>query len=168
MSDEFSRLEQFASNHRSEFDSEEPTTGHELRFAKRMKAAKVKRHWLYYISAAAAVALLLVSVSLFNRHTSCPMSEEMLEVQQYYSSILRLEQSKLEKVLACVDEQTRAEVMSDVKQMLSESAISTNFLCYEQNNPIVIAALVQEYNSKIEQLQRLELLLQNSNPCNEV
>lgn len=161
-------LEQFVNNHRSEFDSEEPSAGHELRFAKRMKAAKVKRRRLYCISAA-AVALLLVGVSIFYpRQEACPMSEEMREVQQYYGSLLLREQDKLNAALTCVDAQTREEVTNDVEQMLSESTISAGSLCHEQNNPIVIAALVTEYSSKIEQLQRLELMLKNSNPCNEV
>ncbi len=159
-------LEQFVNNHRGEFDSEEPTAGHELRFAKKMQSATVKQRWLYYISAAAAVALLLVGVSIFySQPKECPVSEEMREVQQYYGSLLMLEQNKLNKILACTDEKTRAEVLSDVEQMLSESAISASSLCYD--NPTVVAALVTEYHSKIEQLQRLELMLQNSNPCNE-
>ncbi|MDR1225626.1 MAG: hypothetical protein LBK47_01850 [Prevotellaceae bacterium] len=161
-------LEQFVNNHRDEFDSEEPTIGHELRFAKKIKPSKAKRRWIYYVSAAAAVALLVVSVKVFNRHDVCRPSEEVLGVQQYYSGVLMLEQDKLDKILACVDEQTRTEVMDDVEQMLSESAISASSLCHEQNNPVVIGALVEEYLYKIEHLQELGQLLQKNNPCSEI
>ncbi|MDR2937599.1 MAG: hypothetical protein LBU92_01505 [Prevotellaceae bacterium] len=162
-------LEQFVNNHRPEFDSEEPAAGHVLRFAKRMKAAKVKHYRLRYLSAAAAVALLLVGVGIFYQQQKCPMSEEMREVQQHYGKLLLLEQEKLNAVLAKVDAQTRKEVMSDVRQMLSESAISTNnLLCYEKSNPTVVAALVTEYTSKIEQLQLLEQVLQSNEMQQEV
>ena len=164
------QLDDYIKNNADKFNDEEPPEGHRQRFEQRLKGISVKKRNKIpilknaYFYPAAAIIIGITSGLLFlarsgNAAHICLLSEEMLETQNYYASELDTNVERLKKILADVDADARAEVMTEVEIIMEDSEKLPPVLC--NNNDESFNVLVNFYNSKINTVQNIILIMES-------
>ena len=155
------KLKEYTKNNRRQFDDMEPADGHMERFAARLSAQKKqpKRPIRILVTAitgiAAAVLIMLMVLPLGQTDdNSCTLSPELVEVSSYYSIQLEQEFDRIQQLVAYTDEETKAELLSDIMAMREESDEFLHQICASHmNEEDSIPIIIKHYQSQIDALQ---------------
>jgi hypothetical protein len=166
-------LDKYIGNHRLAFNSEEPADGHLDRFESRLafQQKSSSRKLVPYLAAAASLILLISISGLFvyqqlstykiARHEMnlSPRDRELGETEQFYSNLIAAKTNVLSK-MEFPSEQQKQAVLNDLKQPDDTYISLQNDLKDDPNNEMVINALINYYEVRVNILNQL---IQNLN-----
>ena len=153
-------LENKIREHATEIFGSEPTQGHRQRFADKLQAAAspkkqipIRKIFGYLSVAAVFVGCLFLLRDIFKTDNATDY-ESLSEVQTYYSMQLQDKIYDIEQLLQRVDEQDRANLISDIESMQQEADASIR-----DSDDKNIELIVMTYSSKIASLQHIHNIL---------
>ena len=153
-------LEKKIRQHATEIFGSEPLQGHRDRFAAKLQATGDDkkpiriRKIIGYLTVAAIFAGSIFFVSDFFKPDYATEEETLSEVQTYYAMQLQEKIDGIEQLLQRVDEQDRANLISDIESMQEEADESIR-----NSDDKNIELIVITYSSKIESLQHIHNIL---------
>jgi hypothetical protein len=172
------RLEKYILDHREQFNDQEPDPAIWERIDTH-KAPVIRINWKDIAWKAAAVAVIFVASYYFhdymasrdrssqnlmskNAAEASPMVRELIEAEAYYSSLIDIKKDEVFRLTASNPEVRREidmemvdldRVFSELKEDLKDNA----------DNEEVIEAMIQNYRLKLDVLEEMLLLLNQSN-----
>jgi hypothetical protein len=166
-------IDKYIRNHKLAFNSEEPADGHFDRFESRfaLQHSGSSRKLVHYLTIAASLMLLVsisgllvyqqLSTSRIAQHTLnlSPGNQELGETEQFYSNLIAAKTSVLSK-MEFPNEQQKLAVLNDLKQPDDTYIGLQNDLKEDPNNEMVINALINYYEVRLNILNQL---IQNLN-----
>jgi hypothetical protein len=172
-------LDNYIRQHRPDFNSEEPADGHFSRFETRLHNRQLasRRRLAYYIAAAASVVVLFSFTALLvyqkfpvyriARQTMNVnrVNEELGETEQFYSSLISNKTDILNQMKFPSESQKEA-VLREFKEKDEIFVSLQNDLREDPNNEIIISALINYYQVKLnilnQLIQNLDQVLNNN------
>lgn len=155
---------------RNNFDTEEPQTGHEMRFLRKLeqkKKAKPSKGKVIYmnllmplagIAAAVVISFLIFGAAFFSSSQAgelASVSPEMKETQDFYTSVIK---NELHKISTEKTPATEAVINDALKQLeileKNHEKLKTD-LIESGNDKRVIFAMINNYQQRIELLENL-------------
>jgi len=171
------KLEKYILDHRSQFDDQEPDPAIWDKIDTR-KTPLIRINWKDFAWKAAAVAAIFVASYYFHDYMSSrnkqsqmlseitedssPMVRELIEAEAYYSSIINLKKDEVFRLTASnpdVRHQIDME-MVDLDRVYSELKADLND---NADNEEVIEAMIQNYRLKLEILEEMLHMLNQTN-----
>lgn len=155
-------LEEIVLRNKESFDDLEPNEGHFERFEARLKKQKGRtiEVKLNVLIPAAAVALVLITGAIwiiFNQSNTVPFNgytQEMLEVEYYYSTLVTEKVSQIKKYSD--DPELKAELIEkEFYELDSLYNILQNELETAPGDERVINAIINHYQVKVEILNQI-------------
>jgi len=175
-------LDTLFNNLQNEFNVEEPTIGHEKRFLKKLNkqeivsTSKPKRNlWKPFIGIAASLAIL-VTVFTGSQHEDtvydlASISPEMAETQNFFTSTIAIELTKLEKESNPETKLLIADAMMQIQRLEKEYTNLKEDLSTSGDDKRVIYAMISNFQNRIDILQntlkQIENVKQLKNSYNE-
>lgn len=153
-------LENKIREHAAEIFGSEPLQGHRDRFSGKLQATTGNkkpipiRKIISYLSVAAVFAGCIFFLKDFLKPIDNVEDESLTEVQTYYSMQLQEKIDDIEPLLQRIDEQDRANLISDIESMQQEADSSI-----QESDEKNIELIVTTYSSKIESLQHIHEIL---------
>jgi len=154
-------------NLQSDFDIETPNNGHENRFLEKLKAnkerpiktTKLKRSlWKPFIGIAATIALIITFTFSINTTESeikdlASVSPEMANTQNFFSSVIEEELSKVKKERTPETESLIADAMSQMEVLEEEYQLLKVDLTESGNDKRVIHAMINNFLNRVDLLK---------------
>ena len=152
-------LEKKIKIHADELFDSKPQSGHRERFVKKLAQQKKlsKRIPMRTIFGYVAVAALLAGVVFFTQSPD-PITENddsLADVQNYYAMQLDHKVSEIQELLESVNPENKADILSDIEMMQSETDLILQ-TTEEENIPFVVGL----YSSKMEALDHIQSILE--------
>jgi len=159
-------LEDIVQNQRDLFDLQDPPSGHEERFSRKLDRWHRRQHTLHYAMNIAAsfvlISSLTISAYLFRKKEAIQqpitgltqVSNEFRETTQYYDTKLNEKMQQL-KSLPCIDEQQREKMLAEVNDLDQNDRQLMVELGKDPNNQMIIDAIINQYQTKLEILNKL-------------
>ena len=150
------------------FDTEEPSTGHELRFLEKLntpgqekvKVRKKNNHSVFFAIAASFIVVFGLGMVFFNNAPSIPeqvveISPEISKTEFYFANVIQQEISKLE-----------SEKTPETKKIIEDTMIQLNKLekNYKNleldllnggNSKFILSAMIINFQTRIDLLQEV-------------
>ncbi len=156
--EEMDQLEKFVRNHRAEFDSNNPDPGLWTAIEDRLPAKEAKHFTIWKLTSVAAVGLVLILSGVIvgmnmnnNSVTSTAEYIEFREAEQYYNMQLQQRVSALAEYQydPTIDDDLDElkEVYNDLSAELEDGM--------EPNKNDIIQALIQNYQTRVDLLERV-------------
>ncbi len=169
-----SNIERFILENRHHLETQELPDGHEIRFMAKARYKSRRATLRTYIMAAATVTIVLAltgAISLYYNYQfgrdlanyfNSSQTKQLSEVEAYYRSQLLRKYRSIEKIAQADDkplpspEQLFGETLAD-KPLLRAELLSN------LRNEVVVGAIVQSYQIRLENLERLEQTISQTN-----
>ncbi|BAO77132.1 hypothetical protein [Winogradskyella sp. PG-2] len=176
-------IDELFDNLKDEFDVNEPSQGHELRFLDRLKANDVvvndsksssRFNWRPFLAIAASVVICLsVFMTLQNEPETLDLasvSPELAETQDFFTATIENELKKLNNERSPLTEQIITDALEQIKLLESEyQKLKTN-LTEIGNDQRVIYAMITNFQNRIdilnivlEEIETIKNLKTNTN-----
>ena len=161
------KLEEIIRNNPDAFNSEEPSSNHFGKFLEKLDAKQIHRRreiWirrLTHVAAAAAVILLVVSITLLRKtsHTDAGISyntsTEVKEIEVFYQNQIERSLQALNTTLKQCPAQKK-NLSSCLKELNKSFESIQNDLKENPGDERIINALVNNYRTKLEVLDQIQ------------
>lgn len=143
----------------TEFDVHEPHSGHQDRFLKKLKHPKKKSYSWKWLSLAASVLLLLGfylgNFHQKNKYDLKDVSSEMAEAQNFFINTINHDLKKVEQYRNLNTESVIEDALEELEELEDQYNDIQNELKTSDNKRLKIKAMIQNYQQRLDILQRL-------------
>ncbi|MGD9977632.1 MAG: hypothetical protein AB7S54_06825 [Bacteroidales bacterium] len=172
------RFDEYFRDNRNLFDDVDLMEGHQERFMAKMKQRSNLYLLKIFISAAASVVLILMLTTLlglfYNRERLPELAnyffgdratqKVLIEMDSYYHSQLLRKYRAIEQLAFSTDPSVKPEVMRMFAEFEKEKRQLEGELLYNPREDYVVDAMMQNYQVRMEALQRIEESLTEGKP----
>jgi hypothetical protein len=169
-------LEKFFAENRGQLDDVDLPEGHEQRFMSRIHAQKSRISIKTFALAAASVSIVLAltaALSLiygnyfskeFSWHFPKGSTAQFMEVEAYYRSQLLQKYRAIEKLASSTDPSVKPEAKQLIEEFDREGQRLKDELPRNPRSDMVLGAMYENYQSRLEVLEKIEGTLAEGNP----
>ncbi len=162
------KLEKFFAENKGQLDDVDLPDGHEQRFKSRIHAQKNHTTIKTFALAAASVSIILAltaALSLMygnhfseelSRHFSKGSTAQFMEVEAYYRSQLLQKYRAIEKLASSTDPSVKPEAKQLLEEFDREGQRLKAELPKNPRSDMVLRAMYENYQSRLEVLQKIE------------
>jgi len=176
-------FEELFSNLQGQWDTEEPSLGHQQRFLKKLKNKKGKKYRNFFykltIPAAAAIIVLLGVFLLYKPAAPQPqlakLSPQAKETEMYFSSIIEKELAKVQKESTPETKVMVQDALVKIKELEEDYKKLTQELAAKGENKQIIHAMITNLQTRISfleevltQIENIKALKQNYNESTNI
>ncbi|OYU80099.1 MAG: anti-sigma factor [Flavobacterium sp. BFFFF1] len=153
----------------TDFDTEEPPTGHHQRFMERLEGKKkAKRRFPYgsVLSVAATILVLLgiwMNIPTGNDKATVHLSAQNRETQQYFSNIICKELDELKKQSSPETKPLIDDALQQLKKLDSDYTKLMAELSEKGENSQIIHAMITNLQTRISFLEKVSEQIDNIN-----
>lgn len=161
-------LENIFKELKGRFDTEEPSSGHKLRFIEKLnRDVKVvdlnrkKTSWWKPLSIAASIAVLLtIGIGFFNNSQTieeqvAEISPEVANTQFYFASLIEEQVKELEGASTPETQQIISDTMSQLKKLEGNYKKLENDLLNGGNSKLILSAMITNFQTRIDLLEEV-------------
>lgn len=143
----------------NDFDIHNPNNGHENRFLEKLQHSKKKTFSFKWLGVAASI-LLLLGFYLGNMHQKDQydlknVSPKMAEAQSFFVSTINQELKEIEKYRNLETEKLIEDALEEIEELEDEYKTFKIDLKTQGNQRLKIKAMINNYQQRLEVLERL-------------
>lgn len=169
MMTEDNKMDEMFNRFDSQWDMEEPATGHEDRFLDRLEKKRKKpkgKRFIYWIAmpTAAAIAILLTLLFTFSPGDNdevAKISPKTEQTQMYFASIINKELEKVQKENSPETKAIIADAMLQMQQMEADYDKITHDLAKKGENRQLLHAMITNLQTRISFLEDVLVKIEN-------
>jgi len=168
-------IEEIIRNNREYFDQEEPSSGHDLRFSKKLEN-RGRIVFLVRISTIAAGFVILAGLWFLYQPTSRMINSEAQltlgvlrpeykEAEQFYTASLKQKINEL-NAISCIPDWKKTALLQEIEEIKENDFQLLKELQQNPTNEVLVETILNQYKTKLELLD--ELLVRLQPICNNI
>ncbi len=159
-------LDRLFHNLKDSFDTEEPTTGHNLRFQEKLEAAqgvvsiqKKGSSWWKSLSIAASIAIMAsIGLGLYNSSPTieeqvAKISPEVSKTEFYFASLIEEQVKQLQSESTPETQKIISDTMVQLKKLEADYLVLEENLLKGGNSKLLLSAMITNFQTRIDLLQ---------------